>query len=193
MEPEGSLPHSQEPVTYPYPDPDLASPCPPSHFCKIHFNIILPSTRGSFFQVVSFPQVSPPKSCMHLSSPSYVLHALPLSSFLILSHDDIWWEAPLNNWLERIRKVSWAGFKYYPDICLEGQRKLMNDLSWGSRFECWDLNPVPRLWSTFVLTGLHCVRFFRFFYRLTEPRGCHGMSRRKQAFCALKLPGSVQR
>jgi hypothetical protein len=35
------------------------------------------------FQVVSFPQVSPPKLCMHLSSPPYVLHVLPISVFLI--------------------------------------------------------------------------------------------------------------
>jgi hypothetical protein len=34
---------------------------------KIHFNIILPVTL--VFQVVSFPQVSLQKPCMHLSSP----------------------------------------------------------------------------------------------------------------------------
>ena len=26
MEPEGSLPHSQEPATYPYPEPEKSSP-----------------------------------------------------------------------------------------------------------------------------------------------------------------------
>jgi len=31
MEPEGSLPHSQEPATCPYPELDQSSPCPPSH------------------------------------------------------------------------------------------------------------------------------------------------------------------
>ena len=40
MEPEGSLPHSQQPATCPYPEPDKSSPCPPSHYLKIHFNII---------------------------------------------------------------------------------------------------------------------------------------------------------
>jgi hypothetical protein len=39
MEPEGSLPHSQVPANYPYPEP--------SHFLKIHLNIILPYTPGS--------------------------------------------------------------------------------------------------------------------------------------------------
>ena len=34
--------------------------------------------------MVSFPQVSPPKPCMHLSSPLYLLHA-PLISFSIWS------------------------------------------------------------------------------------------------------------
>jgi hypothetical protein len=48
MEPEGLSSHSQEPATCPYSEPDRSSPCPPSHFSKIHFNIILPSTPGSF-------------------------------------------------------------------------------------------------------------------------------------------------
>jgi len=35
------------PITCPYPEPDQSSSCPPSHFLKIHFNIILPSIPGS--------------------------------------------------------------------------------------------------------------------------------------------------
>jgi hypothetical protein len=39
MEPEASLPCSQEPSTNPYPEPDLFSPHHPI-LSKIHFNII---------------------------------------------------------------------------------------------------------------------------------------------------------
>jgi hypothetical protein len=48
MEPEGSLPGSQEPSTGPYPEPDKSSPYYPSYFSKNHFNIILQPTSRSF-------------------------------------------------------------------------------------------------------------------------------------------------
>jgi hypothetical protein len=47
MEPGGSLPHAQEPATGRYPEQDQDVQCTPSHFLKIHFNIILPSTPAS--------------------------------------------------------------------------------------------------------------------------------------------------
>jgi hypothetical protein len=40
MEPLGSLPHSQEPATFHYPEPDQSNPCPLFPFLKIHFNSI---------------------------------------------------------------------------------------------------------------------------------------------------------
>ena len=56
---------------------------------KVHFNIILSCVGlpGSF----SLSQISPPKSCTHLSSPPYVLHGLPISFFFRFDHlNNIW-------------------------------------------------------------------------------------------------------
>jgi hypothetical protein len=47
----------------------------PSHSLNIHLNIILPSTA-------SVPHFPPPKPCLHLSSPTSVLHAPPISFIL---------------------------------------------------------------------------------------------------------------
>ena len=64
MEPEGSLPHSQVPLTCPYPEPDRSSPY--THFLKMHLNIILTSIPGPSKWSLSlrFPS---PKPCIHLS------------------------------------------------------------------------------------------------------------------------------
>jgi len=47
MEPEGSLPQSQQPTLCPYPESALSVHTLTSHFLKIHLNIILTSTPGS--------------------------------------------------------------------------------------------------------------------------------------------------
>ena len=57
-------------------------PTTPSHFLKTHHVLVSP--------VVSFPQVSPPKPCAHLSLPPYVPHAPPISYFCILSNAQYW-------------------------------------------------------------------------------------------------------
>jgi hypothetical protein len=40
--------HLQVPATCPYPEPDRSSPCPTSHFLKIHLSMKLPFMPGSF-------------------------------------------------------------------------------------------------------------------------------------------------
>ena len=45
-----------------------------------------PSIYAWVLQVFSFPQVSPPKPCIHLSSPPYLLHAPPNSFLWIWSN-----------------------------------------------------------------------------------------------------------
>jgi hypothetical protein len=65
----------------------------PSDFLKIYFNIGLPSV--SSFQTVSFPHVSSPKSCMHLFSLPYVLHAPLIYSFWFDHPNNLWEEAQI--------------------------------------------------------------------------------------------------
>ena len=76
---KGSSPHSQQPATCPYPEPDQTSAYFPSQFLKINFNFILPSMPRSFRCSLSlrFPHQNPP-----LPLPK-LLHTLPISFFLI--------------------------------------------------------------------------------------------------------------
>jgi hypothetical protein len=55
--PEDPLPHSQQPTTCPYPQPDRSTARARSHFFKIHFNIVLLSTPGcsKWFPSLRFP------------------------------------------------------------------------------------------------------------------------------------------
>jgi hypothetical protein len=62
MEPEGSLPHSHVPATYPYPEPARSSPCPTSHFLKIHLNIIFPSKPGLSLLRENYRGINPYKT-----------------------------------------------------------------------------------------------------------------------------------
>ena len=77
MKSECSLPHSQVPATCPYPEPARSSP---------YLHIPLPEDQSHYYPPIyvwvspvgSFPQVSPPKPCTRLSSPTHALHAPPI-------------------------------------------------------------------------------------------------------------------
>jgi len=64
MKHQGSLPYTQLPATRPYPEPDRSSPYPyiplsedPSYY--------YPPIYAWVYKAASFPQVSPPKPCIH--------------------------------------------------------------------------------------------------------------------------------
>jgi len=52
--------------------------------------IYYPLIYACISQAVSFPQVSTPKPCIHLSSPPYALHVPPISFCSILSPEQYW-------------------------------------------------------------------------------------------------------
>ena len=100
MEPEGALP--QSPATCPSPDPDrsIVRP-PPSHFLKIHLNIILSSTPRRFndaagiFNILNFPWSA--VSCVFRQSGEsicskharWIVSLTPLYYKLLRSHDKL--------------------------------------------------------------------------------------------------------
>ena len=89
MQPEVSLSHWQVSATCPCREPEVFSPY--SHSTSWRFILILPSYLRLGLQVVSFPQVSTPKLCIHLSPPHTCY--LPRSSLSsTFDHpNNIWW------------------------------------------------------------------------------------------------------
>ena len=83
MQTESYLPHLHQPATCPYTAPDGSSRC--QHSTSPKSILILSSHLPLSLPMIFFPLVSPPKFCMHLSSPPYMLRALPISVFFIWS------------------------------------------------------------------------------------------------------------
>jgi hypothetical protein len=82
MKLKGSSLRSQEHATCPHPEPNRSSLCPPPLIQPLKDPVwYYPPIYTWVLQVVSFPQVSPLKPCMHFSFPSYMLHVLPTLVF----------------------------------------------------------------------------------------------------------------
>ena len=90
------LPRLQVPATCPYPEPDQSCPCSPSHFLKIHLNIILRSNhfltsqeilcilqnlKAHYFMYKSLPLVP----ILSQINPVHAPHFNSLRSILVLS------------------------------------------------------------------------------------------------------------
>jgi len=78
MDPAGSLPHSQQPATCPYPEPDQSNPCLPSNFLKIHFTIILQFMSRSSTWSLSLSFSHPSSVCtsplpMRTTRPAHII------------------------------------------------------------------------------------------------------------------------
>jgi hypothetical protein len=76
------------------------------HVCKyisMYVCIYYPPTYVLVSPMVSFPQVSPPTPCTHLSLPPYVPHAPPISFFSVSSPAQYWVRSTSSTWVkERI-------------------------------------------------------------------------------------------
>ena len=72
METERSLQRLQVPTTCPYPQSDKYNPSPTIPLPDFHF--ILRPHLGLSTPSGLFPSGSPPKPCIHLSSPPYLIH-----------------------------------------------------------------------------------------------------------------------
>jgi hypothetical protein len=105
METEVSLPQSQTPATSPYPEPHQSTPWLSSHFLKINFNIVLPSTFRSSKWSLSLR--SHHENPVSTSSVSYTCHTAHLP-------DSSWFEYILNllKKSEKLRKLYNELLKY---------------------------------------------------------------------------------
>ena len=81
MEPESSLTFLQELANCPYSEPYESSPCPPSNFLNIHFNIIIPCMSGSSKWSLSLRV--PHRNPVRNYPLPILLHALPISRMIL--------------------------------------------------------------------------------------------------------------
>ena len=79
MGPKGSLLHSQELATFPYPEPEQSNPCLPS--CSLLRSILIQSSHLSLVFHLAIPFRFPHQN-LGCTFPSYMPHSLAISLFL---------------------------------------------------------------------------------------------------------------
>ena len=161
MEPEGSLPPLQDPTICPHPEPDQSSPCSPSHFLKIHLNIILPSTLGSrkWTLALRFPHQTP----VHASPILHTRH-MPRPS--------------QSSWFYHSQNIRW-GLAFPPLLCyltLLGPNILLNTLFSNTLSLCSSLNVSDQVSYPYKTTGkiivLYILNFKCLDSNLEDKRFC---------------------
>ena len=106
MEPEGSSPHSQVPVTCPSPSQLDSVHTATYHFLHIHLNIILPSMPGSpqWYLSLRFPHQHPV-----YASPLHHTRYMPRPS-----HPSRFYHPNINGWAVQIIKLLITYFSSFP-------------------------------------------------------------------------------
>ena len=152
MEPGSSLPHSQQSTTYPYPEPDQLSPNSPSYFLKVHFNIILPSTKGL---PIGLFHLGFPSSILHISSilPHTCYMPRPSHSKLFDHSNNVWWGI-------QIMKFSCHLFQSPPTSSLLGPYVSLSLCLSVSLSVCLSvLVPHSQTFSGYVLPSVRVTKF----------------------------------
>jgi hypothetical protein len=131
MTPEGALQCSHKPTTQPSIKPDKSSPCPPYHFFKIHFSIIILHVHLSL-QAVSLLHVTPPPAArtlyvflfspIHYTRPAHTI-LLQLIT-LIVSDAHKKWHSSLHSFVQPSVTSSLLGPNSFLTISLSNTSSL---------------------------------------------------------------------
>ena len=166
MKPEGSLTHSQVPTTCPYPEPGWSN-----HNIQLHEDpsYYYPPIHAWVSQVVSFPQVSPPRLDIRLFSPRTCYMPCPSHP----SHFITW-----TIFGEQYRSLSspLSSFFLHPLVTLSllGPNILLNTLFWNTLSLCSSCNMSYQVSHPYKTTGKIIILYiFKFLdSKLEDKRFC---------------------